>query len=87
MAEQLWGEETDKAVENFPVSGHPVLVSAIRVLGASKRLRRAPTPISESSTPRSPRRSRPPATRSQRASTTISSPSMSSKRAPAPRRT
>ena len=24
VTEQLWGGETAKAVENFPVSGHPV---------------------------------------------------------------
>ncbi|MDX6586573.1 MAG: fumarate hydratase, class [Solirubrobacterales bacterium] len=36
MAEQLWGEETEKAVENFPVSGHPIPVPVIRALGRLK---------------------------------------------------
>jgi fumarate hydratase, class II len=36
MAEQLWGSETEKAVENFPVSGHPVPVPVIRALGRLK---------------------------------------------------
>jgi fumarate hydratase, class II len=36
MAEQLWGSETEKAVENFPVSGHPVPVPVIRALGRIK---------------------------------------------------
>ena len=36
MAEQLWGGETAKAVENFPVSGHPVPVPVIRALGRLK---------------------------------------------------
>src|SRR5690349_20727839 len=36
MSEQLWGSETEKAVENFPVSGHPVPVPVIRALGRLK---------------------------------------------------
>ena len=36
MAEQLWGSETEKAVENFPVSGHPVPTPVIRALGRLK---------------------------------------------------
>ncbi|CAN5121642.1 class II fumarate hydratase [soil metagenome] len=36
MAEQLWGGETAKAVENFPVSGHPIPVPVIRALGRIK---------------------------------------------------
>jgi fumarate hydratase class II len=36
MAEQLWGEETAKAVDNFPVSGHPIPVPVIRALGRLK---------------------------------------------------
>jgi fumarate hydratase class II len=36
MAEQLWGSETEKAVENFPVSGHPIPVPVIRALGRLK---------------------------------------------------
>jgi fumarate hydratase, class II len=33
---ELWGEETRKAVENFPVSGHPIPVPVIRWLGRIK---------------------------------------------------
>ena len=36
MSEQLWGGETVKAVENFPVSGDRVPVSVIRWLGRLK---------------------------------------------------
>ena len=36
MADELWGSETAKAVENFPVSGHPVPVPVIRALGRLK---------------------------------------------------
>jgi fumarate hydratase, class II len=36
MAEQLWGGETAKAVENFPVSGNPIPHSVIRALGLIK---------------------------------------------------
>src|SRR5688572_26253289 len=36
MAEQLWGSETEKAVENFPVSGHPIPTPVIRALGRLK---------------------------------------------------
>src|SRR4051812_20546601 len=34
--QKLWGGETDKAVENFPVSGDPVKVEVIRWLGRIK---------------------------------------------------
>jgi fumarate hydratase class II len=34
--EQLWGSETDKAVENFQVSGEPVPVPVVRWLGRIK---------------------------------------------------
>src|SRR5436190_341958 len=33
---QLWGNETTKAVENFPVSGEPVPASVIHWLGRIK---------------------------------------------------
>ena len=33
---ELWGSETSKAVENFPVSGQRVPVAVIRMLGAIK---------------------------------------------------
>ncbi|HYH60900.1 MAG TPA: class II fumarate hydratase [Solirubrobacterales bacterium] len=36
MADELWGSETAKAVENFPVSGHPIPVPVIRALGRLK---------------------------------------------------
>jgi len=34
--EQLWGSETSKAVDNFPVSGEPVPVAVVRMLGHIK---------------------------------------------------
>ncbi|HEY5052785.1 MAG TPA: lyase family protein, partial [Solirubrobacterales bacterium] len=36
MTEQLWGGETTKAVDNFPVSGERVPVPVIRWLGRLK---------------------------------------------------
>jgi fumarate hydratase class II len=36
IQQELWGLETSKAVENFPVSGQPVPVAVIRMLGAIK---------------------------------------------------
>src|SRR3954451_10320684 len=33
---ELWGGETEKAVKNFPVSGHPIPVPVIRWLGRIK---------------------------------------------------
>jgi len=36
MAEQLWGGETVKAVENFPVSGEPIPAPVIHALGRIK---------------------------------------------------
>nr|MBA2566343.1 aspartate ammonia-lyase [Thermoleophilaceae bacterium] len=36
MAQELWGGETRKAVENFPVSGERVPVPVIRWLGRIK---------------------------------------------------
>ena len=36
MAEQLWGGETTKAVDNFPVSGERVPVPVVRWLGRIK---------------------------------------------------
>ncbi len=36
VTEQLWGGETAKAVENFPVSGHPVPAPVIHWLGRIK---------------------------------------------------
>ena len=34
--EQLWGDETTKAVTNFPVSGEPIPVAVVRWLGRIK---------------------------------------------------
>lgn len=36
MSEQLWGGETTKAIENFPVSGEPIPPSLIKWLGLIK---------------------------------------------------
>ena len=36
MAEQLWGGETTKAVDNFPISGERVPVPVVRWLGRIK---------------------------------------------------
>jgi len=36
MAQQLWGPETSKAVDNFPVSGERVPVAVVRMLGRLK---------------------------------------------------
>ncbi|HEY8465880.1 MAG TPA: lyase family protein, partial [Solirubrobacterales bacterium] len=36
MAEQLWGGETAKAINNFPVSGERVPTPVIRALGRIK---------------------------------------------------
>ncbi len=36
MTQELWGAETRKAVDNFPVSGEPVPIAVIRMLGRIK---------------------------------------------------
>src|SRR5215207_4579968 len=36
VGEQLWGGETAKAVENFPVSGHPIPAPVVHWLGRIK---------------------------------------------------
>ncbi len=36
MSQELWGAETRKAVDNFPVSGEPVPIAVIRMLGRIK---------------------------------------------------
>jgi len=36
VQEELWGSETSKAVDNFPVSGEPVPVAVVRMLGRVK---------------------------------------------------
>ena len=49
-AEQLWGGETKKAVDNFPVSGEPSRSPSCAGSGASRAPPRAPTPSSACST-------------------------------------
>jgi len=85
--QELWGGETAKAVENFPVSGERVPVSVVRWLAAIKGPRRGSTPTSASSTPTWPSGSAPQPTTSPPVSTTTSSRSMSSRPARARRRT
>ena len=85
---ELWGAETRKAIDNFPVSGRPIPVGVVRWLGRIKaaaarvnadlglldaRARRSASP--------------PPATPSPPASTTTSSRSTSSRPAREPRPT
>ena len=88
LTEQLWGGETTKAVDNFPVSGERVPVPVVRWLGRLKaaaargqrragRARRRPRGADR----RRGRGGRAPA------STTTSSRSTSSRPAPAPPRT
>ena len=36
VQQELWGSETSKAVDNFPVSGEPVPVAVVRMLGRVK---------------------------------------------------
>ena len=36
MSEQLWGGETTKAIDNFPVSGEPVPAPVVHWLGRIK---------------------------------------------------
>ena len=36
VEQQLWGAETAKAVDNFPVSGHPIPAPVVRWLGRLK---------------------------------------------------
>ena len=67
MTEQLWGGETTKAVDNFPVSGEPVPAPVIRWLGrikaaaarANARARPARRRRSPSGSPRPATRSAP----------------------------
>ena len=85
--QELWGGETRKAVDNFPVSGERVPVAVVRwlgrVKGAAARANADLGLLEATSRSASP----PPATRSPRASTTRSSRSTSSRPARAPRRT
>ena len=49
-ADQLWGGETTKAVENFQISGQPIPAPVSTGSAGSRRRRRGPTPSSTSST-------------------------------------
>ena len=40
MAEQLWGGETSKAIDNFPVSGEPIPAPVARGSAGSRRPQR-----------------------------------------------
>ena len=83
VQQELWGSETPKAVENFPVSGERVPDAGRALARADQgrgraRERRARAARRRDRRARSPRR----ATRSPRASTTTSSRSTSSRPAP-----
>ena len=85
--EQLWGGETTKAVANFPVSGERIPVPVVRWLG---RIKGAAARVNaELGLLDEDKASRIAAAgdRSPRASSTTSSRSTCSRRAPAPRRT
>ena len=87
MAEQLWGAETTKAIENFQLSGQPVPPPVIHWLGRLKAAAaRANAELGELDADVAERIAKA-GTRSRRASTTTSSRSTSSRRAPGPRRT
>ncbi len=84
---RLYGGETAKAVDNFPISGEPVPAEVIHWLG---RIKGAAAQVNGDlglldARPR--RRSAPPPPRSPRARMTPSSRSTSSRPARAPRRT
>ena len=80
VQQELWGSETSKAVENFPVSGQPVPVAVIRMLGRDQGRRRAHQRRAGAARRRPrPSGSPPRATRSPPASTTTSSRSTSSR--------
>jgi fumarate hydratase class II len=85
-AKQLWGGETAKAVENFPVSDQPVPVPVLRWLG---RLKAAAARVTASSASSTPARGgiADAGDAVAGANTTISSRSTSSRPAPAPPRT
>ena len=82
---ELWGSETTKAVENFPVSGRARAAPVVRWLGRIKgAAARVNAELGLLDARRRGARSRRPATRSPPASTTTSSRSTSSRPAPAP---
>ena len=85
---ELWGGETRKAVENFPVSGEPIPAPVARWLGrikaAAARVNADLGLLDADKAGADRRRGRP---RRRRASSTTSSRSTSSRRARAPPRT
>ena len=87
-AAALWQAQTQRAVENFPISGEPMPAAVVRALARIKAARRVgERRSSASSTRTSPR---PYALRRSRwptVSTPTSSPSTCSRPAAAPRRT
>ena len=87
VAEELWGAETRKAVDNFPVSGERVPVPVIRWLGrikaAAARVNAELGLLDADIADRVPL----PGTRSPRGSTTTSFRSTSSRLGRGPRRT
>ena len=87
-ADAKWRAQTQRAVENFPISGRPLERAHIARAGArSRRPRRRSTPSSACSTRTSPTRSRPRPTRSPSGELgRRSSRSTSSRPAPARRR-
>ena len=87
-ADALWGAQTARAVENFPISGQPVpagVVHALARLKAAAADVNAELGVLDPDAGPSHRRGR--AGRSRTATTTTSSPSTSSRPGPARRRT
>ena len=84
---ELWGGETAKAVENFPVSGETMPVPVVRWLGRIKAAAARVNTELGLLDPELAERIAAAADRSPRASSTTSSRSTSSRPAPAPRRT
>ena len=85
--EQLWGGETTKAVENFPVSGEPVPVPVVRWLGRIKAAAARVNAELGLLDPIAPSGSPPPPIGSPAASSTTSSRSTCSRPARGRRRT
>jgi hypothetical protein len=80
----LWRAQTQRAVENFPISGTPIEPALIRAIGHVKAAAaKANFDLGVPPATR-PRRSSPPRARSPRAATTTRSRSTSSRPVPAP---
>ncbi|MEK8228341.1 hypothetical protein NKG05_23220 [Oerskovia sp. M15] len=86
-AAALYRAQTQRAVENFPLSGTPLERSHIEALARVKKAAARANAELGCSTRTSPPPSWPPPTRSPRARTMPTSRSTSSRRAPARRRT